>query len=202
MSRVNEANIGLGLGILEIGSYSAGTFQSYRDAGAIKATGTLTWTRTINRFATGRPLVTIKQEVTEEMLRASFQLAEVTVANLKDALGGGVNTSSATPTFLDGGSIAPKGDLTDSVVGVGVSDIFEFGGQCDVNYVGLRFTNLKSCSTGKRRIFEMYKASPIGNLALPFNETDWNLYTVEWEALADTSKASGKQYGQFVIERD
>lgn len=202
MSRVNEANIGLGLGILEIGSYSGSTFSAYRDAGAIKATGTLTWTRTINRFATGRPLVTIKQEVTEEMLKASFQLAEITVANLKDALGGGVNTSSATPTFLDGGSIAPKGDLTDSVVGVGVSDIFEFGGQCDVAYVGLRFTNLKSCSTGRRRIFEMYKASPTGNLALPFNETDWNLYTVEWDALADTSKASGKQYGQFVVERE
>jgi hypothetical protein len=202
VSRVNEANIGLGLGILEFGAYSSGVFQSYRNAGAIKATGTLTWTRTINRFATGRPLVTIKQEVTEEMMKASFQLAEITVANLKDAIGGGTNTSSTTPTFLDGSVIAPKGDLTDSNVAVGVSDIFEFGGQCDVAYIGLRFTNLKSCSTGKRRIFEMYKASPTGNLALPFNETDWNMYTAEFEALADTSKASGKQYGQFVIERD
>jgi len=202
VSRVTDTNIGLGLGVLEIGSYVANVFQAYRNAGAIKATGTLTWTRTINRFTTGRPLLTIKQEVTEEMLRASFQLAEITVANLKDSLGGGSVSSSVTPTFLDGTSIAPKGDLTDSVVVVGISDVFEFGGQCDVQLVALRFTNLKSCSTGTRRIFEMYRASPIGNLALPFNETDWNIYTVEWEALADLNRAAGKQYAQFIIERD
>ena len=205
MSRVNATNVGLGLGILEIGSYSGEpsnpVFLSYRNAGAIKATGTVTWTRTILSFTTGRPLQIIKQEVTEESVTAQFRLAEITVANFKDALGGGVNSSSVIPVFEDGTSIAPSGDLTDSNVALQVSDNFLFGGQCDVQFVALRFTNLKSCSTGLRRIFEMFRASPEGNLAMPFNETDWNEYEISWRAIADLSRPAGQQLAQFMIER-
>lgn len=205
MSRVNATNVGLGLGILEIGSYSGEpsnpVFLSYRNAGAIKATANVTWTRTILAFTTGRPLQVIKQEVTEEQVTAQFTLAEITVANLKDALGGGTNSSSVIPTFVDGTSIAPAGDLTDSNVALSIADDFLFGGQCDVQFVALRFTNLKSCSTGLRRIFEMFKASPEGNLALPFNETDWNQYQVTWRAIADLTRPAGQQLAQFIVER-
>ena len=201
MSRVNEQNIHLGLGVLEVGRYSGGVFTAYRNFGAIKATGTLNWQRTTQKFTTGRPLQTIKKEVTEEVLMAQFTLAEITTANLKDAVGGGVQSDSVTPTFVDGTSIAPTGDLTDSNVGVGVSDVFKFGGQCDVQKVALRFTSVKSCSTGKRYIFEMFIAEPTGNLALPFNETDWSQYQIEFDAIADLTKPAGEQYGQLVIER-
>jgi hypothetical protein len=200
--RVNEQNIHLGLGILEVGRYSNGVFTAYRNFGAIKATGNLTWQRNQQKFQTGRPLQTIKKETTEENLMAQFTLAELTVANLKDSVGGGVQSDSVTPVFVDGTSIAPTGDLTDSNVAVGISDIFKFGGQCDVQKVALRFTSIKSCASGKRYIFEMYIAEPTGNLAVPFNETDWTQYQIEFEAIADLTKPAGEQYGQFINERE
>jgi hypothetical protein len=46
----------------------------------------------------------------------------------------------------------------------------------------------------------MYKASPSGDLALPFNETDWNTYGVTFNALADTCKPAGEQYFQLFRE--
>jgi len=202
VSRVNEQNLHLGLGILEVGRYSGGVFSAYRNFGAIKATATVTWKRDQNKFQTGRPLQTIKKETTLEELMVQFTLAELTTANLKDSVGGGVQSSSVTPVFVDGTSIAPTGDLTDSNTSVGVSDIYKFGGQCDVQKVALRFTSIKSCATGKRYIFEMYIAEPTGNLAVPFSETDWTQYQIEFEAIADLTKPAGEQYGQLVIERE
>ena len=202
MSRVNTTNITLGLGVLEIGSYLNGVFQSYRDAGAIKAEGQMRMQRQQARFETGRPLVVLKKETTLELVTIQFTLAEVSVANIKDCIGGGLTTSSnATATFLDTTTVAPKGDLTSSVVAVGLNNQFTLGGQCDVFTVALRFTHLKSCSTGKRQIFEGYLASPMGELTLPFRETDWNLYQIDFELLADTTRPSGEQYFQFIDEQ-
>lgn len=200
--RVNPDNITLGLGVLELGQYdSNGNFTAYSDVGAIKATGTVTWSRTILDFMTGRPMRIIKRQATQEEFTVQFTLAEVSVANLKFSLSAGTRTDSVVPTFLDGTSIAPTGDIfSSSVLAVGVSTKFEFGGDCDATFFGLRFTHEKSCSTGKRQILEVYKASPIGNLALPFNETDWNQFQIEWRAIADTTKATGKQYCQFIDE--
>lgn len=200
--RVNPDNITLGLGVLELGQYdSNGNFTAYNDIGAIKATGTVTWGRNILTFMTGRPMKPIKRQATEESFTVQFTLAEVSVANIKFSLSAGTRSDSVVPTFLDGTSIAPTGDIfSSSVHVVGQSTKFDFGGDCDVAYFGLRFTHLKSCGDGKRQILEVYKASPIGNLALPFNETDWNQFQIEWTALADTTKATGKQFCQFIDE--
>jgi len=201
MSRINTTNITLGLGVLEIGSYLNGVFQSYRDAGAIKAEGQIQMQRQQARFESGRPLVVLKKETTLELVTIQFTLAEVSVANIKDCIGGGITTSSnPNATFLDTTGVAPKGDLTSSVVTVGLNNQFTLGGQCDVFTVALRFTHLKSCSTGKRQIFEGYLASPMGNLTMPFRETDWNLYQIDFELLADTTRAAGAQYFQFIDE--
>lgn len=200
-SRIDLTEITLGLGVLEIGSYVNGVFQSYRDAGAIKAEGEIHPNRQQAEFATGRPMVVVKRETFQETVMVRFTLSQVTVANIKDCLGGGAITSSnATATFLDGTTVAPKGDLTSSVVGVGLNNQFTLGGQCDAFTVALRFTHLKSCSTGKRQIYEMYQAVPTGDLALPFRETDWNLYQVTFDLLADTTRAAGFQYFQMIDE--
>jgi hypothetical protein len=200
-SRIDLTHITLGLGVLEIGSYSNGIFQAYRDAGAIKAEGQIQMQRQQARFESGRPLVVLKKETTLELVTLQFTLAEVSVANVKDAIGGGLTTSSnAGATFLDGSTVAPKGDLTSSVVVVGLNNQFTMGGQCDVFTVALRFTHLKNCTTGKRQIFEGYLASPVGNLTLPFRETDWNLYQIDFELLADTTRPIGTQYFQFIDE--
>jgi hypothetical protein len=199
---INTDNISLGLGTLEFGSYdSNGNFVAYNFVGAIKAEGTMTYQRSILPFTTGRPLLRVKQQATEEQFEVQFTLAEVTVANIKQSLGAGVSSSGVTPVFLDGTSVAPVGDLTSSMTAVGSSQILDFGGQCDVTTIGLRFTHELSCSSGKRQILEVYKASPMGNLAVPFRETDWNLYQVQFQSLADTTKAAGKQYCRFIIEQ-
>lgn len=199
---INTDNISLGLGTLEFGTYDTnGVFTSYSFVGAIKAEGTMTYQRNILPFETGRPLLMVKQQATQEQFMVQFTLAEVTVANIKNSLGAGTQSSSVIPVFLDATSNAPVGDLTSSITAVTTADILKFGGQCDVNTIGLRFTHELSCTSGTRQILEVYKASPVGNLALPFRETDWNLYQVEFRSLADTTKPAGQQYCQFVIER-
>ena len=201
-SNIDTRNVSLGLGTLEVGEFVDGAFVAYRFVGAIKATLDLTWTRETHLFETGRPLLEVKREVLREFIEVAVTLAEVTVANIKMALGGGVSSTSIVPVFLDSPLDPPKGDLTDSKVGVVLADRFEFGGQCDVNNLALRFTHIKSCSTNTRQIFEAYKAVPTGVLALPFNETDWDLYRVTFRCLADTTRQAGKQMAQFLIERD
>ena len=194
-SRIDTTEITLGLGVLEIGSYLNGVFQAYRDAGAIKAEGEIHPNRQQAAFSTGRPLVVVKREVTEEMVSVRFSLAQVTVANIKDCLGGGSTSSGNTgATFLDGTGVAPQGNLTSSLVTVGTNSQFSMGGQCDVFTVALRFTHLKSCATGKRQIYEMYQAAPTGDLALPFRETDWNIFQVTFDLIADTTRPAGQQY--------
>jgi hypothetical protein len=201
-SRVETKNISLGLGILEFGDFTADAFVAYRDVGAIKTTLNLTLTREISGFETGRPLVMVKHEVIRETAQLAATLAEITAANLKSALGGGVLSSSVTPTFLDGTAVAPKGDLTDSNTAVGISDITKFGGQCDLNRLAIRFTHLKSCTSGKRHVLEIYRAIPTGTLTLPFSETDWNQFEVTFECHADTTRPAGEQILQFVNERE
>lgn len=201
-SRVETRNISLGLGVLEFGDFVSDAFVAYRNAGAIKTTLNLTMTREITGFETGRPLVMIKHEVIRETAQLVATLAEITVANLKTALGGGVISSSVTPGFLTGTAAAPTGDLTDSNSAVGVSDILKYGGQCDLNRLAIRFTHLKSCGSGKRHVLEIYRAIPTGTLTLPFSETDWNQFEVTFECHADTTRPAGEQILQFVNERE
>jgi len=202
-SIVNTADITLGIGVLEFGQYDdAGVFTTYDYVGAIKGTFTATVTREVRPFESGRPLLTLKNEVLREMIEVTFTMAELRVANIRMALGGGLQTlSTSGATFLDSTGVAPKGDLTDSVIGVGVNDKITFGGQCDLLTFGLRFTHLKSCNTGKRQIIEVYKANPTGRLAMAYAEEDWNQWEVTFRSIADTSRASGNQLFQLIDER-
>lgn len=201
-SRIDTGKVQLGLGILEIGAYVNGAFVAYRDMGAIKASANLHWMRETLTFETGRPLIVVKRDTIREHFTFDAELAELSVANIKDSLGLFTSNSSIIPTFMDGTSIAPAGDLTSSTAAVGVSDTLGFGGLCTVNNMALRFTHIIDCSTGRRIILEMYKASPTGDLAAPFQETAWTQYRVTWEALADTTRVAGTQYLQLIYERN
>lgn len=202
-SIINTADISLGIGVLEFGQYDdAGNFTAYSHVGAIKGTFTATVTREVRFFETGRPLLRVKNEVLREMIEVTFTMAELRVANIKMALGGGVATlSTSGATFLDGTDTALKGDLTDSLVPVGVNDKFTAGGQCDLLTHGLRFVHLKSCNTGKRQIIEVYKATSTGRLAMAYNEEDWDQWEVTFSSLADTSREGGNQLFQLIDER-
>ena len=196
----DETEITMGLGTLELGEYDTnGTFLGYGDVGAIKTELNIAHTREILPFETGRPLITILQGVVRESVQITATLAEINMATIKMALGQGVVTTSVSMTFLDGTNIAPEGTLSSSVFAVTNATLLQFGGSPVHNFVALRFTHQKADL--KRIIFEGYKASPLGDLALPFKETDWALYEVKFRLLALTSKPSGQQYYQLGEER-
>ncbi len=201
MAIVDKNNISLGIGNLELGQYSSDgtTFLGYTDVGAIKAEVNIEHNREVLDFESGRPLVVILQEVIRERVTVTATLAELNVASLKMALGQGNITSGTVPTFLDGTSQALPGNLSPGKSAVGSSNLLQFGGIATHAYVGLRFTHVKS--NGKRHIFEGYKASPSGNLTLPFKEADWNLMQVQFRLLANTALVAGSQYYQLAIEQ-
>jgi len=196
---INDKNdISLGSGNLEFGTYTNDVFDTYSDVGAIKGTVTITIEREVAEFETGRPLVVIVQEVIRERVMLRATLAEVTLANIKKSLGAGTVYSSSLPVFLDGSSSALRGTLQTGKVAVNSGTLLKFGGTPTHAYIGIRFTHKRA--DGKRTVFEGYKASPAGNIALPFNESDWNLTDVEFRLLADTNKTEGEQY--FQISRE
>jgi hypothetical protein len=199
MAIVQKNNISLGLGNLELGEYTNDVFGAYVDVGAIKTELTIAHTREVLDFESGRPLVTILQEVIRERVVVTATLAELSVATLKMALGQAAITSGTIPTFLDGTSTALSGTLQTGLTAVTSGNLLKFGGIPTHAYVGLRFTHRKA--SGKRHVFEGYKASPTGELTLPFRETDWNLFQCGFRLLADTTKAAGEQYYQLFIEQ-
>lgn len=194
----NKQNITLGVGVIEIGSYVNDVFTAYEDIGAIKAEVRLEIVREILEFETGRPLITIVQEVIRERVTVIATLAELTIANLKSVLGQGAVVSSTTPAFLDGTTSIYPGNLSTTKTLINNGTLLKFGGSSVLGYVGLRFIHERS--NGKRDVFEGYKASPSGNLTLPFRESDWNTFEAQFRLLADTTKASGEQYFQYFIE--
>jgi hypothetical protein len=204
MPIVNKSNISLGLGNLEFGTYTTeqantpDVFGAYQDVGAIKAELSITITREVLAFESGRPLITILQEVIREKVVVKATLAEVAVATIKMALGQGVTTSGVIPTFLDNTSTALSGTLQTGLTALVSGNLLQFGGIPTHAYIGLRFTHVKA--NGNRHVFEGYKASPTGTLMLPFKETDWNQYEVEFNLLADTTKTAGQQYFQLFME--
>lgn len=199
----DKNNITLGLGTLEFGNWvTSGTtdyFQGYIDVGAIKSEVNIEHKREVLDFETGRPLIVVLQEVIREQVTVTCTLAEVTVATLKMALGQGNIGSGSTPTFNNSLATAPTGTLQAGNTAVSNAQVLKFGGVPTHAYIGLRFTHLKANS--KRQIFEGYKASPSGDLTLPFKETDWALMQVQFRLLADTTKPAGEQYYQLYIEQ-
>lgn len=200
-SIIDVTDITLGIGTLEFGYYDVDdNFLGYNYVGAIKGTFSMQVTRETREFEVGRPLQEVKAEVLRERVEYSFQMAEFRVANLKLAFGGGTITSSVAPTFADGTNIAPDGSLTDSVVAVTNANILTLGGLCTLDRLALRFTHVKSCEGGQRQIIEAFIARAVGDVTLPFNEEDWNLFNVQFRGIADTNRPAGQQLFQIVDE--
>lgn len=198
MPIVNRNQISLGLGNLEFGDYIGEIFDTYTDVGALKSELSIAIEREVMNFESGRPLLTIVQEVVREKVTISATLAELNLNTIKMALGQGNIYSSSIPTFLDGSSTALSGTLQTGKTAVTSGMLMKFGGLATHAYIGIRFTNVTA--SGSRRIFEGYKASPTGRLTLPFREADWNLYNVEFVLLADTCRNGGEQYFQIFQE--
>lgn len=196
---VNNLNaIDLGLGALEFGNYVNSVFNAYGDVGAIKSELSIDIQREVLGFETGRPLITIVQQVIREKVMIKATLAELNMATVKQVLGQGNVYSGSVPTFLDGSQNALRGNLQAGYTAVQSGTLFKFGGLPTIAFIGLRFTHQRA--DGGRIIFEGYRASPMGKLTLPFKEADWNLYEVEFSLLANTCNAAGEQYFQLFEE--
>lgn len=198
MPIIDKKSISLGIGTIEFGDITNDIFGAYTDVGAVKSEVSIAIEREVLDFESGRPLVTILQEVIREKVMLKATLAEVNLATIKMALGQGNVGSGSVPTFLDGSSTALRGTLQPGKTAVQSGSILKFGGVATHAYIGIRFTHVKA--DGNRHIFEGYKASPSGSLTLPFKETDWNLYEINFRMLADTNRAAGEQYFQLFIE--
>lgn len=198
-NNVNDLNFGIGT--IEFGRYVSGVFTAYRNVGFVKGAVTLTVTQEVATFSAGRPQQIQKQEVRQQGATVRIGLAELNLANIRDALGGGILTDSISPVFLDGTAQAPLGDLTDSITTVVTADTFSFGGNCTLGEVAIRFVQKKECETGKRRILEIWRGQPAGTLAIEFSESDFAINQVEFTVLADLTRAAGEQLFKFYFER-
>lgn len=200
-SIIDVTDITLGIGTLEFGYYNANNlFLGYDFVGAIKGTFAMQVTRETREFEVGRPLQEVKAEVIRERVEYSFQMAEFRVANLKLMFGTGQITESIVPPFVDGTTVAPDGSLTDSMVAVTNANRITVGGLCTLDRLALRFTHVKSCSDAKRQIVEAFIARAVGDVNLPFNEEDWNLFSVQFRGIADTARPAGAQLFQILDE--
>lgn len=194
----NQNAIDLGLGALEFGNYVNSVFSSYSDVGAIKSELSIDIEREVLSFESGRPLITIVQQVIREKVMIKATLAELNMAVVKQVLGQGDVFSGSVPTFLDGSQTALRGNLQTGYTAVQSGTLLKFGGLPTIAYIGLRFTHQRA--DGGRIIFEGYRASPMGKLTLPFKEADWNLYEVQFNLLANTCQPAGEQYFQLFEE--
>ena len=192
-SIIDVTDVSLGIGDLEVGFYNASdVFQGYDFVGLIKGTFSIQFTREVRELEAGRPLQEVKAEVLRERVEYSCQMYEFSVANMKITFGGGAITDSVAPTFLDGTTGAPLGDLSDSKTTVVSANRITFGGDCSLDRVGLRFTHKKTCSgVGKRQILEAFIARTTGEATLPFNEEDWKNWTVTWRGISDLNRVAG-----------
>ena len=200
-SIIEVTDISLGIGDLEFGYYDVNNnFLGYDFVGAIKGTFSMQVTRETREFEVGRPLQEVKAEVIRERVEYSFQMAEFRVANLKLAFGTGQITDSVTPTFVDGTDGAPLGDLSDSITTVVSANRLTIGGDCSLDRIALRFTHKKSCSDSKRQILEAFIARAVGDATIPFNEEDWNMWTVQFRGISDTNRPAGARLFQLLDE--
>lgn len=199
---INDKNkITLGIGVLELGDYDAAgvVFQGYRDIGAITGTLTIKHENEVRRFESGRPLRPIVQHKIREAVMVEFSFAELNLSDFKSILGSGITSSNTTSAFLSGSLLVSTGGLSAASSSLSaVNQVFEFGGAPEHNSAGIRFTHVKQ--NAKRIVFEGFIASPSGNLALPFNESDYNIATAEFTLLADTARADGKQFYRMIQE--
>jgi len=163
----DKGNISLGLGTLELGTYDNNHIE-YKDGGLIK---------TCANF-----------EANSEGYFLTIQFAELTPEMLCTILGGKPlqqNSDEHLPKnafsdlqFLDRSVSAPFGTLCP-----GKKDMESPQGvvllTAERPILALRFTHVKV--NGKRQVFEFERAQQYGQITIPFNEDDWNLYTVTFK---------------------
>jgi len=143
------------------------------DVGFLKDSVELNYTADVADFKSQIPLTTLIRVRTAEDVKLSATVAQVNATMMKNAVGTGIITDSPTEELL------------------------EVGGDSLVPDIPLVFTHTRR--DGKIVEVTFYKASS-NEMTLPFTETDFSLYDVEFTGIGDLTKAAGKN--QFKIRNE
>lgn len=144
------------------------------DVGFLKDEVSFGYESDIADFQSDIPLTTLKRVRTSEAAMLSATIAQINAVNLE--------------------KVASAGTVTDSPT----QQILEVGGESLVPDFPIVFTHTKD--DGKVIEITLFKASS-GNFELPFAETDFVLYDIEFTAIADTTKPKGKNLFKARIEK-
>jgi len=135
------------------------------DIGAVKGDVEVVIERVPLQLKQGSPQSLVKQYAVEENISIKITGVEWDFDNFTYALGAGVTSIS------------------------GADEVFEFGGDTDVNQRALRFVHL----TGDGGTIDMhfFTTEGSGNLAMALKETDWHDFPYEFSVLEGTTDFEG-----------
>lgn len=169
--RKDADNVQLGLGVLGLAAYPAGSPQTFLDVGYIKSC-TVAYTRELKDFESAGILV--KRLVFRDRLTLTADWAEISATNMK--------------TLIANGATGTEGQ---SQYGV------RFGGSRAIKRYLVRFESPRD-DNGLITV-DIYKATPAGEFRLAFAEEEFITYPTEFSAEVDTTKPAGQRYGKITV---
>ncbi len=167
----NADNVQLGLGVLGLVAYPAGSPQTFLDVGYIKSC-TVSYTRELKDFESAGILV--KRLVFRDRLTLTADWAEISATNMKKLIANGAT-----------------GTEGESQYGV------RFGGSRAIKRYVVRFESTRD-DNGLITV-DIYKATPAGEFRLAFAEEEFITYPTEFSAEVDTGKPVGQRYGKITV---
>lgn len=164
------------------------------DVGHLKGNVVLAYTRNTVDFKPANMTGVVKKFVVGEEVRIRASMAEFKCSNYRLAMGHSAAIGSSAP-FSTAFSYDPSSFADRSVAGKSY-DYVKFGGHKTCTGVPLEFVHVRD--DGKKVIVVLYSAVSTGEIEIPFNEEEVNMYDVEWMGLADEDRSAGDQIGQVV----
>jgi len=167
------------------------------NVGYLKGDVTFEYVRSKLDFRPSNELGPVRRFIIEEGARLKASLAEVDVASMRMAIGAtaeGMSIDSSTSFPLDQGACSYEDFST-----TGASyDVMKFGGSKTVDDYCVLFEHIRP--NNQKIIICLYKAVTTQELILPFHETEFNLYDIEFEGLTDSDRDTGDKIG-FIAEQ-
>jgi hypothetical protein len=180
----NTENVTLGNGTLYLNNV---------DVGHLKGDTVLTYKKTSVDFKPANMMTAVKKFYIGEEISLKATAAELSLTNLKLALGlpsTAITTATSFPSYDPSSYVVPDSASY---------DVMLLGGDKTVAEMSLRFEATRPDS-GMKVIVVFYIAVSNSDLTLPFKEEDITLYDLQFTALADATRAEGDMVG-FIVEQ-
>lgn len=162
------------------------------DVGHLEGQVQVQYTREKLLFKPAHMLGNVKAFAVGEGAQISANVAQITAANIKLALG--VTTTISESTTLSGIPASVSWDPSS-----GSSwDYLTFGGAKAEREFGVRLEHTKP--DGKKIVVCLYKAHSNTDLVLPFADKAFVIHNLVLEALADATRSEGDQIGFVAVQ--